>query len=82
MPRGSISYHQLRAIVVSPDCRTWCHQPAGKYSVSPASTEIVVGCAEDGKLPGISGAWIEDQRTEADAPEGLTVRHDESDMRV
>lgn len=61
-PRGSISYHQLIAIV-RPVCRTWCHQPAGRYSVSPASTRIIIGCAVSGSDPGRSGCNIDDQRT-------------------
>ena len=80
-PRGSISYHQLSAIV-RPDCRTWCHQPAGRYSVSPALTSIIMGCAASGRDPARSGCDIDDQRTSGVVGgEGFRRSGDFSDSR-
>lgn len=61
-PRLSMSYQWLTAIVTS-DWRTKCHQPAGRYSVSPARTVILIGCASAGRAVESVGSRIEDQRT-------------------
>lgn len=80
-PRGSISYHQLSAID-RPDCRTWCHQPAGRYNVSPASTRMIIGCDVSGRDPGRSGCNIDDQRTGGFVEsEGFRSRGEPSDSR-
>lgn len=63
IPWLSISYHQLIATVSSSDCRTWCHQPGGRYKVCPGVRVILIGWARSSKAPGAPGSWMEDHRT-------------------
>lgn len=82
-PRPSTSYHQFNATVISSDCRTWCHHPAGKYNVSPSCREMVIGCAEAGRAPGCSGCVIDDQRTMGvEEGEGVRIRGEPSEGRM
>lgn len=76
IPRSSMSYQWLTA-TVNPSCSTKCHQPAGRYSVSPARTEMLIGCAPGGRAPRTLGFATDDQRTGGtDGSEGTSSSAD------